>query len=110
MEACWGQTDSRRRLRRLGTATLRRDRLGSHTAEASATPLLGKIDAACSAIRHRLQRHALDPFRTTEKLKLEHRRRAVVEVVTHFASSLSTAAAPFNGLPAWHHRAPAPAK
>ena len=32
-------------------------------------------------LRHRLRRHALDPFRPIEKLKPEHRRRAVVEVV-----------------------------
>ena len=32
-------------------------------------------------LRHRLRRHALDPFRPIEKLKPEHRCRAVVEVV-----------------------------
>ena len=108
-----GQTaSSRRRSRRLETAASRRDRLGSHTAGASAAPLLGE---------HRCRLFAIGcggmPSTCSVRLRSSSPSTAAAlssrssSIIGDLASSLSTTAAPCSGLPAWQqHTAPVPAK
>ena len=90
-----GQPTSRRcRSRCLRTAAVRRDRcLGRPTT---------------TSLRHRLRRHALDPFRRTRSSSPSTTAAPPsrsLSIGGHLPSILSTAAASF-GLPAWHHQLP----